>query len=264
LESGPIRPEPLAQKLALEPRPNLELSSIPIAIEAVILSHELKQGPLSKKGQEIPVLKLLFNRSDSSQAQSWELPKRFLWPSERLDLDQLALSLVQEITGAKDLYFEQLLTYLDSGVDFQAKVLCCAYLVLIPAPLPPKIDSLCWVELQGQANSFSLNFPTLERKTTYQPNTKPNNPDLNDFPPIMAALNSIRKNIRQTNLLANLMPQTFRIRHLQSLFDLLRGEQSSAPNFRRVMCPKLTQTDEFVTDKSCRPSRLFRFKDQEN
>ncbi|MDR2301644.1 MAG: hypothetical protein LBF38_06355 [Deltaproteobacteria bacterium] len=251
-------PEPLvAWPFSLGVRSGLE--SFPIAIELIVLSHELKQGPLSKKGQEIPELKVLFNRFSASQPPRWELPKRFLAPSATQPLDELALSLAQEITGVQDPYIEQLLTYLDTGEVFQTKYLSCAYSVVIPTPLPPKIHNLSWVSLEGDLKALTLDFPAIEQSPALEAEAK--SPGFNDFPPIEAALKSIRKNIVQAKLLTNLLPQPFRIRHLQSLIDLLRGQESSGPNFRRFMAPKLIQTNELVTDRSCRPSRLFRFRD---
>lgn len=185
---------------------------------------------------------LLVQRAGSPFAGMWALPGGFVQMPE--SLEQAALRELEEETGVRKAYLEQLYTYGDPQRDPRGRVITVAYYALIPP------DALFRSEGGGDAG-----------KAAWYP--------LNDLPPtafdhsdiIAYGLRRLRYKLEYSAAGFELLPDEFSLSELQNTYEMILGEKLDKRNFRRRMLEAgvIEETDRLRAGEG-RPAHLFRYR----
>ena len=109
-------------------KPDTKLPPLPVTVDTVIftvLDHTLQV--------------LLVKRREEKFAGLWSLPGGFVAEDE--SLETAALRELEEATGVRDVYLEQLYTFGDPGRDTRGRVVSVAYVALLAADRCPLIPN---------------------------------------------------------------------------------------------------------------------------
>jgi len=183
---------------------------------------------------------LLIRRGIEPFLGAWALPGGFVLMDE--DLEAAARRELEEETGLKDVYLEQLQSFGAPGRDPRGRVVSVAHYALVrPEQHPPKGDT----DASDAAWFAAGELPALAF----------------DHVEILAvALERLRGKIRYQPVGFELLPQRFTLAQLQALYEAILGRELDKRNFRK----KLLAFDflvplEAYAGGSHRPARLHRF-----
>lgn len=185
---------------------------------------------------------LLVRRAQPPHAGSWALPGGFLDIGE--DLEACARRELQEETGVSDLYIEQLYTFGHPDRDPRERVISVTYYALVPSDrttLDPGSDAAdaAWFGIDelpelafDHADIIELARERLAAKTLY------------------------------STIIFQLMPETFTLSELQSVYEILRREQLDKRNFRKWILglQQLEETGGKRRNGNHRPAKIYRVK----
>lgn len=154
-------------------------------------------------------------------------------------LDEAAGRALEQKTGLRDIYFEQLYTWGDPSRDPRMRVISVSYCALVPySSIPGGADlDFCSVQaiIEGET---SLAF---------------------DHSRIVAyGRERIRSKVSWSDIAFALVGDTFTLPQLQRVYEILLGQSLYKANFRKKIAEKIEPTDEMVTGGAHRPSRLYR------
>jgi 8-oxo-dGTP diphosphatase len=195
------------------------------------------------EGQMLKVL--LIQRGHDPYKDHWALPGGFVDMEE--DLEAAALRELEEETGVKDLFIEQLFTFGAPGRDPRGRVISVAYYSLVNLsdhPVNPSSDA------KG-AEWFSVNeLPPLAF----------------DHENILAtALSRLRGKVRYQPIGFELLPEKFTLTQVQTLYETILGlnqesEKLNKRNFRtRILNMGVLKEVGMQEGVSHRPAKLYSF-----
>ncbi len=184
---------------------------------------------------------LLIERSGDPFQGSWALPGGFVDMDE--DLEKAALRELEEETGMKDVFIEQLYTFGAPGRDPRGRVVSVAYFALVrPDAHTVKAASdarnVKWFEIDSLPKLAFDHEQILE-----------------------AAINRLRAKVRYQPIGFQLLPDCFTLSQLQSLYETILGvPKLNKRNFRtRILKMNVLQDAGKQEGVSHRPARLYRF-----
>ncbi len=185
---------------------------------------------------------LLIRRKRSPFEGMWATPGGFVNIDE--SLEEAALRELEEETGVRDVYLEQLYTFGDVDRDPRGRVITVAYFALIPAPaIDPHAGSDA-----AEARWWSIyNLPPLAF----------------DHDAILTyALKRLRYKLEYSAVGFELLPESFTLSELQTAYEIVLGEDLDKRNFRRkiLRADVIEETGVYQTGEG-RPARLYRFRD---
>ena len=160
------------------------------------------------------------------------------------DLDETARGIARRATGPAEQYLEQLYTMsVDQSTRGSWKVVVGYVALLSSGPEPPPGISGSWADVDR--------LPAISRI---------------DRSVIDYAVIRLRAKLGYTNIGRYLLPPTFTMRELQSVYETILGQPLDKRNFRRRMLATgiLAQTDGQRRDGSHRPAALYRFQAEED
>jgi 8-oxo-dGTP diphosphatase len=172
----------------------------------------------------------------------WAIPGGFVRMGE--SLEGAALRELEEETGVRDVYLEQLYTFGDIGRDPRGRVITVVYFALVPADaVQPHAghdasDARWWSVYKLPPLAF-------------------------DHADILAyALQRLRYKLEYTAVGFELLPTTFTLSELQSAYEIILGEELDKRNFRRkiISADVIEETGDYRTGEG-RPAKLYRFRD---
>lgn len=183
---------------------------------------------------------LLVRRGRPPFEGRWAIPGGFVEPDETLE--EAAARELEEETGVRDVWLEQLYTFGDPGRDPRGRVVTVAYLALVrgDAVLVAGTDAreAAWHRMDAL-------------------------PDLAfDHARILAyALERLRNKLEYTTVGFQLLPEKFTLTELQRVYEAVLGKKLEKRNFRRKMgiLRILTPLGEHRREGVPRPARLYRF-----
>lgn len=187
---------------------------------------------------------LLIERAMEPESGRWGLPGGFIMEKE--DIDTASSRILQEMTGVKDIFMEQVAAF--GAVDRYPlrRVVTLAYYAFVK-PGNYKIDP---GPEASQAKWFDVNeVPEL----------------VFDHPEILAAtIERLQHKTRYEPIGFNLLPEKFTLLQLQKLYEAIHNTTFDKPNFRRKILNMnlLVQTEEWQTGAAHRAARLFRFDEE--
>lgn len=187
---------------------------------------------------------LLIQRGGEPYAGQWALPGGFVEMDE--DLETSALRELEEETGVKDLFVEQLFTYGKPDRDPRGRVISVAYFALVNLQdHPPTAASDA-----DQAEWFALDeLPELAF----------------DHAEILAmAQDRLFNKVRYQPIGFELLPEEFTLAELQSLYETILGvEELNKRNFRtRIKDMDILEEVGKQRGVAHRPAILYRFNEE--
>jgi 8-oxo-dGTP diphosphatase len=187
---------------------------------------------------------LLVKRGIAPFRGRWAIPGGFVLPKE--SLPEAALRELQEETGVRDVYLEQLYTFGDPGRDPRGRVVSVTYFALIAADQRPLVAGSDAAEARFWPMSA---LPTLAF----------------DHDGILGyALDRLRNKLEYTTVGFQLLPAKFTLSELQRVYEAILGRALDKRNFRR----KLALLDVLVPlsehrASGRRPAQLYRFSQRQ-
>jgi 8-oxo-dGTP diphosphatase len=184
---------------------------------------------------------LLIKRKHDPFAGYWALPGDIVLPEQ--DLDEGALQVLEQLTGIKDVYLEQVHTFGKVNRHPRGRVITIAYFSLInikdveirPASFADKVD---WKKI---SSIESLAFDHLEIMQT--------------------CLERLRRNIRYQPIGFELLPNKFTLTALQKLYESILEKDLDKRNFRKkILSMHILKSDnEMQKGVAHRPAKLYSF-----
>ncbi|QQE13472.1 NUDIX hydrolase [Planctomycetota bacterium] len=184
---------------------------------------------------------MLIERDIEPFAGQWALPGGFVQVEETLD--EAARRELEEETGVKNIYLEQLYTFGETQRDPRERVVTVAYYAL--------------VNLEGhniKASSDARNAAWFS---------------INDLPKLAfdhehildTALERLRGKLRYQPIGFELLPSKFPLRQLQNLYETVLDRSLDKRNFRKKILSMdiLIELNEIEKDVAHRAARLYRF-----
>jgi len=184
---------------------------------------------------------LLIRRGIEPFKNRWALPGGFVQADETLDA--AARRELQEETGLRDVYQEQLYTFGEIERDPRERVISVAYFALVRRAdhlqaAATDAAEAAWFEVE---NVPALSF---------------------DHAVILKmALERLRGKIRWQPIGFELLPKKFTLSQFQALYEAILGRELDKRNFRKKLLTLdlLVALEETTTAGSRRPAQLFRF-----
>ncbi len=184
---------------------------------------------------------LLIKRKRDPFAGHWALPGGFVNENERLE-DAAARELYEE-AGVKDIYLEQLYTFGDPGRDPRGWVISVAYFAIVSADQARQVHA---GDDAGDAAWFNVyQLPPLafdhERIIRY-------------------ALRRLRYKLEYTGLGFLLLPESFTLSQLQTVYEIVLQEKLDKRNFRKkILGMNIIEETGHLRHGDHRPAKLYRF-----
>jgi len=184
---------------------------------------------------------LLYKRPMHPCYGMWALPGGFIRYDE--NIDDASSRILEERTGVKGVYMDQLGAFGDVGRYPVRRVITVVYYALIK-PGQYKIS-------HGSDGSEAQWFPARSL-----PETPFDHPVI-----IQRALGRLRSQVKNKPIGFNLLPDKFPLLALQELYEAIYGVQFDKPNFRRKIMKMnlLIPLDEKKKGLAHRSPRLYRF-----
>lgn len=185
---------------------------------------------------------LLIRRGGEPFQGRWALPGGFLDIHE--DLEACAARELEEETGVRDLYLEQLYTFGRPDRDPRGRVISVAYFALAPSErlqvqAASDASEAAWFPL-GALPELAFDHAAI----------------------IRLAHERLAAKLDYSTIAFQFMPETFTLGELQRVYEILRQEELDKRNFRKSMLNRslLEDTGETRRNGNHRPARLYRVK----
>jgi 8-oxo-dGTP diphosphatase len=188
---------------------------------------------------------MLVKRAEAPFWGYWSLPGGFLKIGE--SLEEAALRILEEKTGVKEVYLEQLYTFGDPERDPRARVVTVTYFALIPwknlgRPESKKITDVIW------------------HSTSQLPRLAFDHKEIINY-----AVQRLRAKAGYSNIVYGLLPDRFRLSDLQKIYEIILNKDLDKRNFRKRMLASGLLEETGVKDiaGAHRPAMLYHFKKME-
>lgn len=184
---------------------------------------------------------LLVKRAVIPFKGKWALPGGFIQMTE--DLEEGAKRELQEETGVKDAYLEQLYTFGDIKRDPRGRVITIAYFALINFD---KINLKASTDVSEAKwfSCFSLPELSFDHKKI-----------------INYALKRLRWKFEYTPVAFSMLSKKFTISQLQNLYEIVFKRKFDKRNFRKkLLSLDILKEEEVMKDVSYRPPQLYSLK----
>ena len=184
---------------------------------------------------------LLIKRGNEPYKDHWALPGDLVYPDE--DLDAAAERILEQLTGLKNVFLEQVKTFGKVGRHPRGRVITVAYFSLI------KIS-----RYQVTAASFA-------QKAQWIPVQEAQGLAFDHDVILKTCLLKLKELIQYRPLGFELLPPKFTLSQLQHLYEAILGTELDKRNFRKKILSMhlLADCEEIQSGVAHRPARLFRF-----
>jgi len=188
---------------------------------------------------------LLIQRAVPPFEGQWALPGGFVLNHE--SLEDAARRELEEETGVRDVFLEQLYTFGDIGRDPRGRVVTVAYYALLTTEAAPLVA--------GTDAGAARWMPA---------RTHPPLPFDHDRI-LEYALERLTNKLEYTTVGFQLLPKKFTLTQLQRVYETVLGRSLDKRNFRRKMALLgiLQPIQEWVQDGPSRPAQLYRFSSKQ-
>lgn len=235
---------------------------------------------------------LLIRRGGHPYLGCWALPGGFVRPNE--SAGQAARRELEEETGVKDVYLEQLYTFSEPKRDPRMWVMSCAHMALIDGE---KV-SLCAGDDAAQAAWFQVQYQLQREEKEILPDgylyrrqyrltlegekehlsalimherSVSESACSDEFSILQneglafdhariigCAIDRLRGKVSYSGIALHLMPPLFTLTELQQVYEAILDKELLKAAFRRKIAPLVCETDRFTENAGHRPSRLYR------
>ncbi len=192
--------------------------------------------------QERELHVLLVKRKRWPYEGRWAIPGGFVQMDESLEL--AVRRELEEETGIRDIYMEQLYTFGDPKRDPRMRVISVAYIALV------------------RADQQTLRVSEESIHVSWFPVRRLPGPLAFDHDTILAtALGRLRSKLEYTTLAFQLLPEVFSILELKHIYEQILGEKLDKGNFyRKIKDAKVLEDTGMRREGRGRPTTLYRFR----
>lgn len=185
---------------------------------------------------------LLIRRKSPPFKGKWALPGGFLEKDE--DIYNAALRELNEETGVKGVYLEQLYTFGEPRRDPRGRVVTVVYFALVPRQLMEikASDDAADARLFSMADLPDLAFD--HRKI------------------LSYVLNRIRNKVQYSNVIWSLLPKKFTLTEIQKVYEIVLNKRMDKRNFRKKLLSVglLKSAKKTIIGLRQRPAEIYTFK----
>jgi 8-oxo-dGTP diphosphatase len=191
--------------------------------------------------QEGELQVLLVKRRHWPFERSWAIPGGFIGMDE--SLEQAARRELEEETGVRHIYLEQLYTFGDPGRDPRTRVISVAYFALIRADqqtlrVSDESTDVGWFPVQLLPGPLAFDHDHI----------------------LATALDRLRSKVEYTTLAFQLLPEVFSILELKHIYEQILGEKLDKGNFyRKIKDARVLEDTGLRREGRGRPTALYRF-----
>lgn len=193
--------------------------------------------------EENKIKVLLIKRGSEPYIGKWALPGGFVDMNE--DLEAAALRELEEETGVKNVFIEQLFTFGNPSRDPRGRVISIAYFALVnlhehPAQASSDAEQADWFELDEIPELAFDHREILD-----------------------VAINRLRGKVVYQPIGFELLPEKFTLTQLQKLYETILGVKMNKRNFRtKILKMNILEQMERQEGVSHRPAYLYRFNEK--
>ena len=184
---------------------------------------------------------LLIKRKYEPFAGYWALPGDIVLPEQ--DLDEGAIQVLEQLTGVKDVYLEQVHTFGKVDRHPRGRVITVAYYSLIninDVEIRPSsfADRVAWKEIR-----------TIEKLA------------FDHYEIMITCLERLRRNVKYQPIGFELLPKKFTLTELQKLYESILEKDLDKRNFRKKILSMniLKLHNEVQKGVAHRPAKLYSF-----
>lgn len=222
---------------------------------------------------------LLVKRNKEPFIDKWCLPGGYVMNDETSK--KASCRVLEKETGLKNVYMQQVGVFDKVNRDPRGRTISTAYMALIDRTLlNQELDSkAAWFDIEVLENEDSIKVElmngedkinyevkkiTIDKKTEeYEYEIKEKSDLAFDHDVIIIkGIMDLRHKVDTTDIVFNLMPEEFTIGQLKQVYELLLGRSLVNSAFRRVIAPKIRETDKMVRTGGHRPSVLCRYNEE--
>lgn len=185
---------------------------------------------------------LLIRRAAPPFKGKWAIPGGYVHPDE--SLDAAALRELEEESGLRDVYLEQLYTFGEPKRDPRGRVITVAYFALVADDVAARAGD----DAAEAAWRSVYDLPDLAFDHT----------EILNY-----ALRRLRYKLEYTSVGFELLPNEFTLTELQTAYEIVLGEKLDKRNFRRRLLEAgvLAETSRYREGEGQgRPARLYRYR----
>jgi 8-oxo-dGTP diphosphatase len=195
-----------------------------LAVDVVVLSPRAE------------ALAVLLVRAPAGARERWTLP----WDAPQSDegLEDAAARIAEAVLGEAPAFFEQVGAFSDAKRHPGDADVSIGIVALVPAGVEATSAETDWFPLDGLPTLAPRHRAVVERAAAVA-----------------------RQRVDQSPLAFRLLPPTFTLTDLQSVYELLLGRRLHKASFRRALQASylVEPTDEWRSEGRGRPAQLFRF-----
>lgn len=185
---------------------------------------------------------LLVKRRRWPYEGSWAIPGGFVQMDESLEL--AARRELEEETGVRDVYLEQLYTFGEPHRDPRLRVISIAYIALIRNERQT---------LRASEESVDVRWFPVQRL--------PGQLAFDHEHILATALDRLRSKLEYTTLAFQLLPEVFSILELKHIYEQILGEELDKGNFyRKIKDARVLEDTGLRREGRGRPTALYRFR----
>ena len=249
--------------------------------DIIIISISSKDSNNYRKNEEKRMSVLLGKRKDYPYKDKWTLPGGFLDPKKET-LEECARRVLKQETNLSDVYLEQLYTFDKIDRDPRMRVVSTAYVALVDKEkLKEEVIDAKWfdvIKLEEKNDVVSFKLSSGEEEISFQVKKTKKEKTSNVYEyqsvgdkglafdhdcVVLAAIERIRNKVNYTDIVFHMMRETFTLKELQNVYEVILNKKLLDPAFRRIIKNKVVKTNQMKTGEGHRPSVLFRYKDYE-
>jgi 8-oxo-dGTP diphosphatase len=179
---------------------------------------------------------------------AWALPGGYVDIKEDNSLESCALRKLREKTGVRSPYLEQVASWGGAQRDPRGWTVTCLYFALLPLDgielaKGGNVGDVAWraVRQNGVGERLAFDHSTL----------------------LAAAVQRLRNKVEYTSLPAFLLPKTFTIAELQTIYEVILERQLDKSAFRtRMLAAEFIEATGDMRGGSNRPAQLYRLKER--
>jgi 8-oxo-dGTP diphosphatase len=186
---------------------------------------------------------LLIQRAKNPFKDHWALPGGFVDMDE--DLEAAALRELKEETGVENIFIEQLYTFGTPGRDPRGRVVSVAYFALV---------NLAEHKLGADTDAQDVRWYALDELPVLA---------FDHAVILETAINRLRGKVRYQPIGFELLPDSFTLTQLQTLYEIILGKQLNKRNFRtKILKMGILAEDKMLRGVAHRPAQMYKFDQQ--